>query len=138
MNLDKCSVEGVWVWEDCFPQQGAHLGWFIRAIILVCRKCSWKLSFVLDFRPGLPLSWKQPRKDHFTSFLQDAAAAAAKLLQSCLTLCDPIDGSPPGSPVPGIVQARTLEWVAIYFSNAWSEKWKWGRQESDTTDVSDS
>ena len=48
-----------------------------------------------------------------------AAAAAAKLLQSCLTLCDPIDGSPPGSPVPGILQARTLEWVAISFSNAW-------------------
>ena len=47
-----------------------------------------------------------------------AAAAAAKLLQSCLTLCDPIDGSPPGSPVPGIFQARTLEWVAISFSNA--------------------
>ena len=46
------------------------------------------------------------------------AAAAAKLLQSCLTLCDPIDGSPPGSPVPGILQARTLEWVAISFSNA--------------------
>jgi len=44
------------------------------------------------------------------------------LLQSCPTLCDPIDGSPPGSPVPGILQARTLEWVAISFSNAW--KWK--------------
>ena len=48
--------------------------------------------------------------------------AAAKSLQSCATLCDPIDGSPPGSPVPGILQARTLEWVAISFSNAW--KWK--------------
>ena len=48
--------------------------------------------------------------------------AAAKSLQSCLTLCDPIDGSPPGSPVPGILQERTLEWVAISFSNAW--KWK--------------
>ena len=46
------------------------------------------------------------------------AAAAAKSLQSCLTLCDPIDGSPPGFPVPGILQARTLEWVAISFSNA--------------------
>ena len=54
-----------------------------------------------------------------------AAAAAAKSLQSCLTLCDPTDGSPPGSPVPGILQARTLEWVAISFSNAW--KWKWSR-----------
>ena len=50
-------------------------------------------------------------------------AAAAKLLQSCPTLCDPIDSSPPGSPIPGILQARTLEWVAIFFSNAW----KWSR-----------
>ena len=50
------------------------------------------------------------------------AAAAAKSLQSCLTLCDPIDGSPPGPTIPGILQARTLEWVAISFSNAW--KWK--------------
>ena len=47
-----------------------------------------------------------------------AAAAAAKLLQSCPSLCDPIDGSPPGSSVPGILQARILEWVAISFSNA--------------------
>ena len=46
-----------------------------------------------------------------------AAAAAAASLQSCLTLCDPIDGSPPGSRIPGILQARTLEWVAISFSN---------------------
>ena len=51
-----------------------------------------------------------------------ADAAAAKSLQSCLTLCEPIDGSPPSSPVPGILQARTLEWVAASFSNAW--KWK--------------
>ena len=50
------------------------------------------------------------------------AAAAAKSLQSCLALCEPIDGSPPGSPIPGILQARTLEWVAISFFNAW--KWK--------------
>ena len=55
-------------------------------------------------------SWSHPH--------DSAAAAAAKSLQSCLTLCDPIDGSPPGSPVPGILQARTLEWVAISFSNA--------------------
>ena len=51
-----------------------------------------------------------------------AAAAAAKSLQSCPTLCDPIDGSPPGTPVPGTLQARTLEWAAISFSNEW--KWK--------------
>ena len=57
---------------------------------------------------------------HF--LLQAAVATAAKLLQLCPTLCDPIDCSPPGSPVPGVLQARTLEWVAISFSNAW--KWK--------------
>ena len=55
---------------------------------------------------------------------QDNAASAAKSLQSCSTLCDPTDGSPPGSPVPGILQARTLEWVAISFSNAWKLKVK--------------
>ena len=49
----------------------------------------------------------------FYSFKGDDTAAAAVSLQSCLTLCDPIDGSPPGSPIPGILQARTLEWVAI-------------------------
>ena len=57
----------------------------------------------------------------FTCF-PNVNAAAAKSLWLCPTLCDPIDGSPPGSPVPGILQARTLEWVAISFSNAW--KWK--------------
>ena len=56
------------------------------------------------------------------TLLACAAAAAAKSLQSWPTLCDPIDGSPPGSPIPGILQARTLEWVAISFYNAW--KWK--------------
>ena len=63
---------------------------------------------------GVPLP--SPREDY--------AAAAAKSLQSCPTLCDPIDGSPPGSPIPGILQARTLEWVAISFSNAWTWKVK--------------
>ena len=55
-------------------------------------------------------------------FYEHAAAAAAKSLQSCPTLCNPIDSSPSRCPVPGILQARTLEWVAISFSNAW--KWK--------------
>ena len=57
-----------------------------------------------------------------SKFWEGAAAAAAKSLQSCPTLCDPIDGSPPGSAIPGILQARTLEWVVISFSRAW--KWK--------------
>ena len=56
--------------------------------------------------------------NHQRQIAAAAAAAAAKSLQSCPTLCDPIDSSPPGSPVPGILQARTLEWVAISFSNA--------------------
>ena len=65
----------------------------------------------------------QTQKQKLESRLPAAATAtAAKSLQSCLTLCDPTDGSPPGSPIPGILQARTLEWVAISFSNAW--KWK--------------
>ena len=59
---------------------------------------------------------------YLVTAIEPFAAAAAKSLQSCLTLCDPIDNSPPGSPIPGILQARTLEWVAISFSNAW--KWK--------------
>ena len=66
----------------------------------------------------------QMQKDRQCMILQEvpAPAAAAKSLQSCPTLCDPTDGSPSGSPVPGILQARTLEWIAISFSNAW--KWK--------------
>ena len=59
---------------------------------------------------------------HFFKVFGDYFSSAAKSLQSCPTLCDPIDSSPPGSPVPGILQARTLEWVAISFSNA--GKWK--------------
>ena len=63
---------------------------------------------------------KKNKLIQFGEYLLDAvaAAAAAKLLQSCPTLCHPRDGSPPGSPVPGILQAKTLEWVAISFSNA--------------------
>ena len=64
-------------------------------------------------------------KDEETTFTGgELPAAAAKSLQSCTTPCNPIDGSPPGSPVPGILQARTLEWVAISFSSAWKRKVK--------------
>ena len=62
-------------------------------------------------------SWTQLKRLNMHTPIS-IAAAAAKLLQSSPTLCDPIDGSPPGSPVPGILQATTLEWVAISFSNA--------------------
>ena len=72
------------------------------------------------------LNWTDGKKSQLRKSGKElnwvAAVAAAKLLQSCPTLCDPIDGSPPGSPIPGILQARTLEWVAISSSNAW--KWK--------------
>ena len=75
-----------------------------------------KLSHVSEpLLSCLSISWEWPLC--LILFLA-AAAAAAKLRQSCPTLCDPIDGSPPGSPVPGILQARTLEQVAISFSNA--------------------
>ena len=64
------------------------------------------------------LGWEDPLEKAMATHSRTAAAAAAKSLPSCPTLCDPRDGSPPGSPVPGILQARTLEWVAISFSNA--------------------
>ena len=80
------------------------------------------LSFLYWFLVWLHCSWRALYS--FYSFKFAAAAAAAKLCQLCPTLCDPIDGSPPGSPVPGILQARTLEWVAISFSNAWTWKVK--------------
>ena len=68
------------------------------------------------------IAWKIPWTEEPGTLQSAAAGAAAKSLQSCPTLCDPIDGSPPGSPIPGILQARTPEWVAISFSNA--GKWK--------------
>ena len=69
-------------------------------------------------RPLLFLPSIFPSIRVFSNESAAATAAAAKSLQSCPTLCDPIDGSPLGSPVPGILQARSLEWVAIFFSNA--------------------
>ena len=80
------------------------------------------------------LASKQQQQLLISPTFEHSLSAAAKSLQSCPTLCNPRDGSPPGSPVPGILQARTLEWVAISFSNAWKwkvkkkkEKWKWSR-----------
>ena len=72
------------------------------------------INLSLKGKNSLLTEWQMERK----RCQSHAAAAAAKLLQSCPTLCNPIDGSPPGSPVPGILQARTLEWVAISSSNA--------------------
>ena len=88
------------------------------------------LSFYLWFEKVLPdISFYKSSKYYSVLAIHTYytctyyAAATAESLQSCLTLCDPIDGSPPSSSVPGILQARILEWVAISFSNAW--KWKW-------------
>ena len=61
---------------------------------------------------------KEDNNKYYWLFIRGNASHAAKSLQSCPTLCDPIDGSPPGSPIPGILQARALEWVAIFFTNA--------------------
>ena len=89
-----------------------------------CRE--WGRGRSLDAVEAKP--WKSPVclikkfKLFWEQWETATAAAAAKSLQSCLTLCDSIDGSPPGSPIPGILQARTLEWVVISFSNA--GKWK--------------
>ena len=101
---------------------------FTEAYISASSKSEWPVGRLTQ--PGTPAPL--PGKSHGERSLagygpwghkkvgydQATAAAAAKSLQSCPTLCDPIDGSPPGSPVPGILQARTPEWVAISFSNA--------------------
>ena len=81
---------------------------------------SWNAQSPLLLRDFTLRDWKLRSTDVviFCSIKPAAAAAAAKSLQLCPTLCDPRDSSPPGSPVPGILQARTLEWVAISFSSA--------------------
>ena len=89
----KNTEEGCHALQGIFPTQGSNPG------LLYCRQIFYHLS-------------------HQGSPICNNAAAAAKSLQLCPTLCDPKDGSPPGSPVPGILQARTLEWGAISFSNA--------------------
>ena len=81
-----------------------------------CSVLAWKIPWMEE--PGGLQSMGLQRVGHNLSDLAFTAAVAAKSHQPCPTLCDPIDGSPPDSPVPGILQARTLEWVAISFSNA--------------------
>ena len=125
------------------------LGTYLRSQVWGCEVCPlFKQKQLLHWgRVKIYVTYKRGRSIHFQSFCYFCknnqhkiilmpkrhifevknsvplhAAAAAKSLQSCPTLCDPIDDSPPGSPVPGILQARTLEWAAISFSNAW--KWK--------------
>ena len=107
--------------QGIFPTQELNQG------LLHCRQILYQLNHQgsprilewIDYPFSSGYSW--PRNQTRVSRI---TAAAAKSLQSCQTLCDPIDSSPPGSPVPGILQARTLEWVAISFSNAWKSKVK--------------
>ena len=111
---------------SCFFNDPVDVGNLISGSSTVSKSSlnMWKFMVHMLLKPGLE------NFEHYFASMWDesnmetyiAAAAAAKSLQSCPTLCDPIDSSPPGSPVPRILQARTLEWVAISFSNAW--KWK--------------
>ena len=99
------------IWHMAYTHDGILLG----------NKRQWSddTCYNMD-KPWKQAKWKKPvTKD---LILYGMSAAAAKSLQLCPTLCDPIDGSPPGSPIPEILQARTLKWVAISFSNA--RKWK--------------
>ena len=82
----------------------------IALLFLDCPSFSYAFPHFSDYQLFESALWNSGN-------VKEAAAAAAASLQSCPTLCDPIDGGPPGSPVPGILQARTLEWVAISFSN---------------------
>ena len=91
-------------------------------ILLSHKKIFFAVCSNMDWLEGHSAKWNKSDRERQILHAAAAAAAAAKSFQSCPTLCDPIDGSLPGSPVPGILQARTLELVAISFSNAW--KWK--------------
>ena len=82
----------------------------------------WSSDLIFYFLHWLPILQGKKKTNGSFKTLHDLTPAAAKSLQLCLTLCSPIDSSPPGSSIPGILQARTLEWVAISFSNAW--KWQ--------------
>ena len=97
--------------------------WFFATPWTIAHQAPLSMGFSRqEYWNGLPCPPPGDLPDRGTEPRSPAAAATAKSLQSCPTLFDPIDGSLPGSPVPGILQARTLEWVAISFSNAW--KWK--------------
>ena len=107
---------------DCSPQ-GSSVHGILQAknTGVGCQALLQLIFPTQGLNPGLSgsLPPAPPGKPWYEHTAAAAAAAAAKSLQSCLTLCDPIHSSPPGSPVPGILQARTLEWVATSFSNAW-------------------
>ena len=105
-------------WWDFLNQESATFicKWWSTEHFQLCRMYSHHWDYLT-----LPLYLESCHRQYIKEWTY-MCPAAAKSLQSCPTLCDPIDGSPPGSPIPGILQAKTLEWVAISFSNAW--KWK--------------
>ena len=110
--MTKCGLQTLFSTKE---NRGFLKKWLIPT--LKSRKCTrWAWYFILEGKETIKDFWGPVKRS------PAAAAAAAASFQSCLTLCNPVDGSPPGSAIPGILQARTLEWVAISFSNAW--KWK--------------
>ena len=110
-------------WEHLGPRRGPWAGWWQSEKWPHPSKCAlwqewepWAKNMTLRSEQA---AWALHRPwHHIWVSVPDTAAAAAKSLQSCPTLCNPIDGSPPGPAIPGILQAKTLEWVAISFSNA--------------------
>ena len=116
----------VWWLRIHLPKQGMWVWSLVRNYDPMCHRATkpthhnhWACSPHLE---SLRAPTRIPQAETKTCHRHKYMHAAAKSLQSCPTLCDPRDGSPPGPPVPGILQARTLEWVAISFSNSW--KWK--------------
>ena len=105
--------------STCFLLYCSDAGSMGEAVMLGSSKQKGHVHITQDSDPSLPNVCSKPTVEKHTYY-----STAAKSLQSCPTLCDPIDGSPPGSPVPGILQARTLESVAISFSNARKRKVK--------------
>ena len=100
---------GKWVRQGCI---------LLSCLFNLCAEYIMRNAGLEEVQTGIKIAG---RNINNLRYADSSAAAAAKLLQSCPTLCDPIDSRPPGSPIPGILQARTLVWVAISFSNAW--KW---------------
>ena len=124
-----CSMTGLPVHHQLLDFTQIHVHWVGDAIqpvqplsSLLLHLQSSPASGSFQMSQFFPSSGQSIWVSASASVLPINAAAAAKSLQLCPTLCDPIDGSPPGSPIPGILQARTLEWVAISFSDPW--KWK--------------